>query len=367
MKKNAPMTARQTSQFQRGLLKWFDANRRDLPWRNTVDPYKVWVSEVMLQQTQVNTVVPYFQRFITKYPDVPTLAAADLQNVLKEWENLGYYARARNLHRAAGILCENSDGRIPDDYETFRELPGVGEYIGSAVMSIAFGLPCAAVDGNVKRVLARLFGIDKPVNTSSAAKIFREHADSLLRTERPGDHNQAMMELGATVCRPSNPECEVCPVSGWCEAFRSNRQSDYPVRAPRRKIPRYHIAIGVVQKGNCVLITRREPRGLLGGLWEFPGGKIQEGESGEAACEREILEETNLSVRVVKHMTQVTHAYSHFHIIADVYSCAYEAGNVRLGGPVDYRWVLADEIDDYPFPRANHKFIPLVKQQLKDY
>ena len=232
-------------------------------------------------------------------------------------------------------------------------------------MSIAFGLPIAVVDGNVKRVLARLSGIDEPVNTSRAAKIFKDHSQSLLHTKRAGDHNQAMMELGAVVCRTANPECDTCPVSGWCEAYRSNRQTDYPVRAARRKVPRYHIAIGVVQKGGSVLITRRKPEGLLGGLWEFPGGKVREGESGEAACEREIREETNLSVRVVEHMTQIKHAYSHFRIIADIYSCTCDAGNVTLDGAVDYRWVLADEIDDYPFPGANHKFIPLVKQQLE--
>ena len=352
--------------FRERLLAWFFETRRDLPWRRSDDPYVIWVSEVMLQQTQINTVIPSFERFIARYPDIQTLAQADLQDVLKSWEGLGYYARARNLHAAARTLAEQNNTAVPADYEELKALKGVGDYIAAAVSSIAFGKPHAVVDGNVKRVLSRFFEIETPVNSSSAGRVFGEHAQGLLDARHPGDFNQAMMELGATICRPRRPLCERCPVAEFCGSYLSQRQSELPVRISRKPVPKYHVAVGVVRKGDRVLITRREPNGLLGGLWEFPGGKIGNGESPEDACRREIAEEINLDVEVIDYVTHVDHAYSHFKIGVDVFACRYKAGDVKLHGPVDYRWILVDEIDDYPFPGANHKFLPVVKQRLKE-
>jgi A/G-specific adenine glycosylase len=347
------------------LLAWFEKTQRDLPWRNSRDPYAIWLSEVMLQQTQVTTVIPYFKRFVEKYPDVLTLARADVQDVLKGWEKLGYYARARNLHAAAGRLAETNQGAFPRDHAEFRKLPGVGEYIGAAVFSIAFGEPRAVVDGNVKRVLSRLFLIAAPVNTSQAKREFDKRAEALLDTGRPGDFNQAMMELGATICRPRRPLCERCPVSPHCRAHTTDRQPEFPVRAAKKTVPKYHIAVGVIQKDGRILITQRKESGLLGGLWEFPGGKVGNDETPEDACKREIEEEVNLEVEVTDYLTHVDHAYSHFRIGVDVYSCEYKAGDVKLHGPIDYRWILVDEIDDYPLPGANHKFLPLIKKRLR--
>ncbi len=318
----------------------------------------------MLQQTQVQTVIPYFKRFVGKFPDILTLAGADLHDVLKSWEKMGYYARARNLHAAARELERTHGCRVPRDYETFRRLPGVGDYIAAAVMSIAFGTPVAAIDSNVRRVLSRTCLIDAPTNRGSSARVFREHAERLFDTRRPGDYNQAVMEFGATVCRPRRPLCGQCPVTDLCQAFLTGRQSDFPVRKKKPPVPTQHIAVGIVRKGHRILITRRKPEGLLGGLWEFPGGKVRTGERPEAACRREIKEETNLAVQVTGHLTHVDHAYSHLKVGLDVYSCAYVAGDIRLHGPDDFRWILVDEIDDYAFPGANHKFLPLVKEGL---
>jgi len=356
------MDARSIHRFRESLLGWYDAGHRDLPWRRTREPYPIWVSEVMLQQTQVATVIPYYERFMSKYPDVSSLARADQQEVLKSWEKMGYYARARNLHRAACIVVERHGGKIPTDYAAFRELPGVGDYIASAVTSIAYDAPHAAVDGNVKRVLARMFCIDAPAN--SAKGPFAGPAKELLDLQRPGAYNQAMMELGATVCRPATPACESCPVTEFCEAAARGEQLAFPVRTKRRQVPRYHIAVGVVRKGDRILITRRRPEGLLGGLWEFPGGKVTPGEAPESACRREIAEETNLEVSVTRHLARIDHAYTHFKIDVDVYSCEYLGGDVSLDGPVDYRWIVAEEIDGYAFPGANHKFLPAVKKEL---
>jgi len=354
------------TRIRRRLLAWYGRQRRDLPWRNDPTPYQTWVSEIMLQQTQVRTVIPYYKSFLERFPDVNALAAATDEEVLKLWEGLGYYARARNLHRAATTVAEQLGGEIPSNPAGFRQLPGVGDYVCAAVCSIAFSLPLAAVDGNVRRVLARLYAIETPVNRPTAARVFQEQADALLARSRPGDFNQAMMELGATVCRPTRPRCGECPVSDDCAAFAAGRTAELPLREPRKKVPHHRVAVGVVEDGDRVLITRRRPEGLLGGLWEFPGGKILEDESAEAACVREIREEVNLDVEVAGWVGRVRHAYTHFHVELDVFRCRRTAGEVSLSGPVDYRWITLEEVDDYAFPRANHKFIALLRDRDDD-
>ncbi len=343
------------------LPAWYQKARRPMPWRETRNPYRIWVSEVMLQQTQVKTVLPYYHRFLGRFPDVTGLARADLQEVLKVWEGLGYYARARNLHRAAGEILACHDGRIPAGREEFMALPGVGDYIASAVLSIAFDRPLAVVDGNVKRVLARLREIDAPVNQAGSFRIFKETATRILPRREPGTFNQAMMELGATVCTPRNPACDDCPIHPACRARRTGNVDAYPKRLKRRRTPLHHVAVGVVFKKRRVLITRRKTDGFLGGLWEFPGGKLQKGEDPGHACIREIREEAGLQVKIESHLTTIRHAYTHFRIKMDVFRCRYVSGRVRLRGPVDHRWIPLSEIDRYPFPGANRKFIPLLR------
>ena len=348
--------------FRKALIAWYLSHKRDLPWRDTTDPYRIWVSEVMLQQTQVATVVPYFLRFIERFKDLESLARADSQGVLKVWEGLGYYARARNLHRAAQIVVKEYGGVIPARWAEFRRLPGVGDYIAAAVLSIAFEQPYPVVDGNVKRVLARLLVVQDPVNKASSAKKFKAIADNLLEQDEPGTFNQAMMELGAMVCRPQQPQCDGCPVQKMCRAYRSAQVQNFPVKLKKQPTPEYHVAVGVVFKNGRVLITRRKPAGLLGGLWEFPGGKIQKGEDPESACTREIKEEVNLAITVDSQLSRVRHAYTHFKIVMDVFCCSYVSGKVVLNGPVDYRWVKLQDLDDFPFPKANHKFFDALKR-----
>lgn len=345
------------------LAEWYIENHRKLPWRATSEPYHIWVSEVMLQQTQVNTVIPYYRRFLSKFPTLPHLARADQQQVLKVWEGLGYYARARNLHRAAQIVLDKHGGIIPSNIVDFMKLPGVGDYIAAAVLSIAFHRPFAVVDGNVKRVLARLFLESAPVNQSSSHRIFKDKAEKMLVRKDPATFNQAVMELGALVCTPRNPDCCNCPIQSLCRAYQSGKVSTYPKRIKKQPVPQYHIAVGVVYKNGRFLITRRKSEGLLGGLWEFPGGKVDQKEAPHASCIREIKEEVNLKVSIDDYLTQVRHAYTHFKIVMDVYCCRYVSGRVKLHGPVDYRWITLEEIDRYPFPKANHKFIPLLKQK----
>ncbi|MBW1817724.1 MAG: A/G-specific adenine glycosylase [Deltaproteobacteria bacterium] len=344
-------------QIRARLLQWYRIHRRPLPWRDTGDPYRIWVSEVMLQQTQVKTVVPYYTAFLERFPNVRTLAAADLQDVLKAWEGLGYYARARNLHRAAGLVCRLYGGNMPDRWEDLRALPGVGDYIAAAVLSIAFQRPFPVVDGNVKRLISRLFLVDQPVNSGSAYGVFKELSAQLLDAKAPGEFNQAMMELGALICAPRRPGCTSCPLNALCGAHGLNRTDEFPKREPRKPVPEYDIAVVVITKGNRVLITRRKPEGLLGGLWEFPGGKVRENETPEQACVREIREEVNLRIEIASSLTTVRHAYTHFKIRMHVFCCRFQDGRVRLNGPVDHRWVRLSELSDYPFPKANHKFM----------
>jgi A/G-specific adenine glycosylase len=343
--------------IQKALLEWYLEDHRDLPWRGTSDPYHIWVSEVMLQQTQVATVLPYYRHFLKRFPNIARLAAADQQEVLKAWEGLGYYARARNLHKATGIVLARHKGRLPQRWDDFRDLPGVGDYIAAAVLSIAFDQPYAVVDGNVKRVLSRLFVIDAPVNRPKSKSIYQQTASELLDTSQPGNFNQAIMELGAMICKPRRPVCPACPLKADCTAYRTDRVAQFPRRIRRQPTPEYRIAVGVIFKKDRVLITRRKPEGLLGGLWEFPGGKIRPRESAETACLREIREEVNLAVGIDAPLIRVRHAYTHFRIRMEVFCCVYLSGRVRLNGPVDHRWIKLDQLQDFPFPKANHKFL----------
>jgi A/G-specific adenine glycosylase len=363
-KKNAAFNPAKRLMIQKDLMHWYNIHHRHLPWRETADTYRIWVSEVMLQQTQVKTAVPYFLAFVDAFPTLEDLAKADLEQVLKLWEGLGYYARARNLHKAACRVVSDLDGRIPSRFTDFTALPGVGDYIASAVLSMAFGQAHAVVDANVKRVLARLLCLDVPVNLASAHRQFQTIADSLLDRNDPGRFNQAVMELGALVCKPAVPVCSVCPLADHCCALSAGQVQTFPLRLKAKKIPCRRISTGIVIKNGKLLVTRRKLSGLLGGLWEFPGGKRRKGETARAACIREIKEETGLDISISSFLTRVKHAYTHFTIEMDVFYCDYISGEVTLNGPIDYQWITLSEIKRFAFPKANHKFIPLIGQML---
>lgn len=350
--------------LRKALVEWYRSHKRDLPWRNTTDPYMIWVSEVMLQQTQVNTVIPYYLKFINRFPDIHSLAASDLQAVLKLWEGLGYYSRARNLHKAAKIVVDNYRGAVPETASEIRQLPGVGDYIAAAVLSIACNLPLAVVDGNVKRVLSRLFLLDAPVNHSGSLAVFKNKAEEVMDKTIPAVYNQALMELGALVCKPTQPECHGCPLQAYCRAFKNDRVGDYPRRKKARPLPEHALAMGVVVKGGKILITRRPEKGLLGGLWEFPNNRIDRHEAPEAACLRLLKTTANVTAEIDTFVTRVNHAYTHFRITMDVFACRFISGRVRLNGPVDFRWIGLDEIKNYPLPKAVHKSLPALKKVL---
>ncbi|MFO7714188.1 A/G-specific adenine glycosylase [Desulfosarcina sp.] len=351
---------------RRKLLQWYSTHQRRLPWRTTSDPYAIWVSEVMLQQTQVATAIPYYLRFMDRFPTPAHLAAADIQEVLKLWEGLGYYSRARNLHRAAGMVTVAFNGQVPDDPETFKSLPGVGDYIAAAVLSIAFGRVLAVVDGNVKRVLARLLEIDTPVNRSGSHKVFKVPAMDLICPKQPADFNQAMMELGALICRPKKPDCRSCPLAHLCRANRHRQTEAYPKRDASRKIPHRHVAIAVIRKKGKMLLVRRPMEGFLGGLWEFPSVPASAGQTDNRGFKDLIAGETGLEIAVDRRLTRIRHAYTHFTLTGDVYLCQHVSGSVHLKSAQAHQWLALGSLTRLPLHKANHKFLAALTEALAE-
>lgn len=345
------------------LLRWFAGRDRDVPWREEEDAYRIWVAEVMAQQTRIGTVRDYYGPFLARFPDVESLAAADLQDVLKAWEGLGYYARARNLHRAAGEVVARYGGEIPSEPEALSSLPGVGPYTAGAVASMAFGVAAPAVDGNARRVLSRLFDLEAP-----GAAALREAALRLLEAAPPGscaEVNQGLMDLGGEICTPRDPACGRCPLRDSCLALDRGTVALRPPPRRRTSSPHHDVAVGLVWDArDRVLISRRPPEGLLGGLWEFPGGKIEEGESGPEALVREIREELGIGIDVLSGLDPIRHAYSHFRVTLHPYHARHRTGRVRALEVDDWKWEEPGRLSDYPFPAANQPLIEAARAGL---
>jgi len=311
----------------------------------------------MLQQTQVDTVIPYYKRFLKKYRSVKTLANAKEDELLKVWEGLGYYSRALNMKVAASEMVESGNGQMPGSYDELIKLKGIGPYIAAAVSSIAFGELRPVVDGNVLRVFSRYWGILDDIMKQKTRQGFVDRLSEYISREDPSDFNQAVMELGALVCSPRNPNCLICPIRRNCFARKSSRQEDFPVKEKKGKVPHYNIAVGIIQKNGRYLIAKRKSGQLLGGLWEFPGGKIEKGETRESALKREIKEETNLIIDVGKVCATVKHAYSHFKVTLHAYHCAVESGLAKPNSAEELRWIRLSELENYPFPGGNRKIL----------
>lgn len=325
------------------LMAWFQAERRDLPWRRTKDPYALWVSEVMLQQTQVSTVVPYYERFLARFPTVEALADADLGEVLAMWQGLGYYGRARHLHAAARIVRDTMGGRLPRDVDALRALPGIGDYIAAAIASTAFGVPEPSLDSNVIRVITRVFDVAEDPARASAKRVIRAHARALLRPEDPGTWNQAIMELGAVICVARNPDCPRCPIKAYCAARALGIQNERPVRRPRGELPHRALVAALITRQGRLLLVRRVPRGLLGGLWELPGGQPLPDEEPAAALTRILRMELGLEVTVGALGVTTARTYSHFRATTAVYHCE-ASGAPTPTGPWDAaHWLARDE------------------------
>jgi A/G-specific adenine glycosylase len=341
------------------LLAWYHADHRALPWRDTRDPWAIWVSEIMLQQTRVDAVIPYWHRFLARFPDPAAFAAAPLDEALREWEGLGYYARCRNLHRAAAIVASVHGGAFPASPDLAAMLPGLGRSTANAILSIAFGAALPVLDGNVRRVAVRLLDEREDPRKPAVDRRLWEAAQSwIAAAPDPALHNQAMMELGAVVCLPRSPRCDVCPVAEGCRARAAGSAADLPVRAPVKVIPEVCVAVGIVRDGaGRLFVQRRRPEGLLGGLWEFPGGKVEAGETPSEALRREMREETGWEVVVGAPVAVVRHAYSHFRVVMHAFECTGASGPPCLRAADAWAWASAADLHRYAFPRANRKIL----------
>ena len=329
--------------FTSAVLAWYDGGHRDLPWRHTKDAYCIWISEIMLQQTRAETVISYYERFLEKYPTVQDLAAAPEEELLKQWEGLGYYSRARSLQKAARMIVGEFGGQLPADVTQLRSLPGVGDYTAGAIASIAFGIPAAAVDGNVERVICRYYAIEDTVGTPAVRRLVTEKTQELVPHDRPGAFANAMMEMGATMCTPRNPACLLCPVRETCQGFAKGIAAELPHKSQKKAQRVENRAVLLVLCKNRVLITKRKEK-LLGGLFIFPD--VLEENNPAKLCAA--LENMGIRAAYDEKIGHAKHVFTHLIWEMDVHVLvADETADVPDG-----QWVTREELESLPLPTA---------------
>jgi len=344
------------------LLNWYNKNKRTLPWRVPgLSPYAVWVSEIMLQQTRVETVIPYYEKWLRLFPTVEDLANASERQVLNAWEGLGYYSRARNFHKAAKLVTEQYHGELPQDLNELRKLPGIGRYTVGALASIIFGMDEPALDGNLKRVYARLFDVSEPVDTLPGEKILWKFAKDNLPKGQAAEFNQALMDLGALICLPKNPRCLICPMMKECQAREHGTQNLRPVKQPKKAVPRYVHAAGVILKRGRVLLAQRPASGLLGGLWEFPNGRVHATRDPARELDKVLKAGYTLRVRQKRKLPLgvFQHGYTHFKVTVHAFLCELAPGS----DVKQLTWVAVKDLTDYPMGRIDRQIAQMLMEQ----
>ena len=346
-----------TKFFSKILIKWYYKNKREMPWRKTNDPYKIWLSEIMLQQTQVKTATPYYIKWIKNYPTIESVANSDLDNLLKIWEGLGYYNRCKNFYKSTKIIVKKFQSLLPKNVKEFKLLPGVGEYTASAVYSIVYKKPYPAIDGNVIRVMSRILGIKNLTNFNknwiyNKLKIF-------IDKKKPGIFNQAMMELGSQICYPKKPLCIKCPISSYCKGFSLDRPESYPIKKKRKSIPLRKVLIGIIWKNNRFLIMKRDQYSHLANLWELPSGEIDIKKSQKTQLKHIMKKKFNIIISNISHIGEIKHNYSHFSLSLTGFSCKFiNSQKPKINQP--FKWIKTNEISKYAFPKANHKLFSIM-------
>jgi A/G-specific adenine glycosylase len=337
----------QKSKIQSRLLQWFKKKGRDLPWRKTRDPYGIWVSEIMLQQTQVATVIPYYHNFLKSFPTVHHLAKANLSKVLKVWEGLGYYSRARNLHRASQIVLNHFHGSIPDTLKDLLSLAGIGRSTAGAILSFAFHKEAPILDGNAKRVLSRLFAVSGSPGEKKTQQLLWQISESLIPKGFSNPFNQALMDLGSMLCTPKEPGCNQCPLHQYCKGYLSGKPESYPPRTVKKRIPHVTALSAVIQRDGKVLLNQRPPTGFLGGLWEFPNWEI-EGEK-RLRLRNYIEKEMGVNVKVKESIGTFQQTYSHFKLTLQVFDCHH------LNGKGKGKWIPIRKLPLLPMSRIHRR------------
>lgn len=352
-----------TSKLQQALLIWFDKNQRDLPWRHNYEPYQIWISEIMAQQTQMDRVVKYHNRWMNSFPDIHSLARASEDQILKCWEGLGYYSRARNIYKTANLLIDKHNATLPKRIKTLLSLPGIGPYTASAIASIAYGEDVAVVDANIERIFARLFNIDLIPGSPEAKREYWQKATALLPKGEARNFNQALMELGALVCLPKQPNCSVCPVATHCLALQYDLIPERPIPKKSTKTIPIKMATGVLLHQGFVFIQQRLADDVWGALWEFPGGRMKEDETAEDTVVREYMEETELAVRVDSKITTTIHHYTRYKVTLHCFfvSLQQHESDPVLHAAQEFHWIPFEQIDQYAFPAGHRKLITFMK------
>ena len=337
------------------LLNWFYQNKRTLPWRRGRTPYRVWVSEIMLQQTQVNTVIPYYKKWIKKYPTLKSFKDSNFDDVIKIWEGLGYYSRCHNMFNAAKLI----NSTFPNNYDDLINLPGIGDYTAKTILAIAFKKNLVGIDTNLERIGYRILGLK--TKTKRNQKRVVKYLEENQCTDNPGDYNEALMDLGSSLCKASITYCNQCPLKNICKAYASSSPILYPTPKVRKKIPIYDVAVSVIEYKNKILITKRLNKNFLPGLWEFPGGKIEKNETAIQTIIREVKEETNLTVSNPIFLGNIKHKYSHFGVNISLF-ISFPKSIKSLNLSQEYRWIRMKDILNYPLPKANHKMLDILKK-----
>jgi A/G-specific adenine glycosylase len=349
----------QKEKIQSKLLQWFKKNGRDLPWRNTRDPYAIWVSEIMLQQTQVSTVIPYYQKFLKSFPTIHHLAKSDLSKVLKVWEGLGYYSRARNLHRASQIVLTRFHGKIPETLKDLLGLPGIGRSTAGSILSFAFHKDAPILDGNAKRVLSRLFTVSSNPVKSKTEGLLWQISESLVPKGFSNPFNQALMDLGSMLCTPKEPECDRCPLHRFCKGRASGKPERFPAKKVKRTIPHIESVSAVIKKDGRVLLNQRPPKGLLGGLWEFPNWRIKGKKIQKQQLKNQMDREVGLSINVKESIGTFQQTYSHFKLTLSVFHCQH------LNGKGKGKWVPIRNLALYPMSRIHRRIAEMIVGEIR--
>ncbi len=345
--------------LKKALLNWFDKNQRDLPWRHTYEPYQIWISEIMLQQTQMDRVTIFFTRWMNVFPDIATLAVASEDQVLKCWEGLGYYSRARNIIKTARLLMEQYQGEIPSSRKELLQLPGIGPYTAGAIASISFNRDVPVVDANIERIFARLFNIDLISGSPEAKRIHWAKAEALLPKTQARNFNQGLMELGALICRPKKPNCALCPLASHCLSLKYDLIPERPVPKKSTKIIPIEMATGVLIHNGQLFIQQRLEDDVWGSLWEFPGGRLEMGEAPEQTVVREFFEETEFKVEVESKITATIHHYTRYKVTLHCFlvTLTQQESDPVLHAAQNFNWIPVVALANYAFPAGHRKLI----------